>query len=74
MKIEVVSDGSVHEGPTATAVVTSMKNSSPMNRAVSLNDYMPKVKEWSGETTIQTESAEAFLDSLVRLGLVKYVD
>ena len=74
MRIKVVSDESEHEGADARGIVTSMKNSSPMNRSMSVEEYMPKVREWSGETSIQTTSAEVFLQSLQRIGLIEILD
>ena len=65
------SDNKVYEGKDVAAIVLAMKNSSPFNRDLSVQQYMPKVREWSGETTIQTSSAEAFIESLSRLGLVE---
>lgn len=74
MRIKVVSDESEHEGSDARAVVASMKNSSPMNRNLSVEEYMPKVREWSGETSIQTASADVFLQSLQQIGLIEILD
>ncbi|HEY4001705.1 MAG TPA: hypothetical protein VGO93_22710 [Candidatus Xenobia bacterium] len=74
MTIKVKSDGAVHEGKDAAAVVTAMKNSSPFNRGMSVMEYLPKVREWSGEQGIDVTSPEAFLDSLNRLGLIQILN
>ncbi len=71
MRIKILSDGKEHEGKDAREVVAAMKNSSPFNRELAVEAYMPKVKEWSGETTIDTSSPEAFLESLKRLGMIE---
>jgi hypothetical protein len=74
MTIKVLSDGAVLEGKNATEVITAMKNSSPFNRSMSLTEYLPKVREWSGETSIDVSSPDAFLESLRRLGLIEVLN
>lgn len=70
MRIKVKGDGAEYDGKDALEVVTAMKNSSPFNRQMSLTDYMPKVREWSGEERVQITSPLEFLQSLNTLGYI----
>ncbi len=74
MRIRIISDGTTHEGENAADVVTSMKNASPMNRAMAIEEYMPRVRAWSGEASVQTDSPEAFVESLRLAGLITMLD
>ena len=74
MQIKVLSDDKTYEGKDAAAVLTAMKDSSPFNRALTLEQYMPKVREWSGIQKLDTTSPEAFLESLAKAGMIEIQD
>lgn len=73
MKIKIISDNSIYEGKDEAELVKLMKTSRFQGDDLSVDEYMKKVRQWSGDEKIPINSPVNFIKYLKTAGYLEFI-